>query len=145
MIIPYHKSCTSLSLALKVHLPTRSHLPHDYYFADGAGIRVLLLRIILGYCGNLFGLFFERVFRHRVEAENGLVGVLDQNVLAFVHLHAHVDDGADDTPSVVEVERHLRGEVTRLVGEDAEDDVVVVVLGVGAGDESRWTLVAIME
>jgi hypothetical protein len=88
-------------------------------------------------------LLLESVKRNLVQAEKRLVGVLDKHVLAFLHTQHHVDNGADDTPSVVEVERHLRGELAGLVGENTEDDVVVVVLGVGTRDETEVVLAGI--
>jgi hypothetical protein len=77
------------------------------------------------------------VLRHRVESKDGLVRIFNQHVLALLHLEAHVDNSADDSPSVVEVECHLVGKVAGLVREDAENDVVVVVLGVCSGNESK--------
>lgn len=66
----------------------------------------------------------ESVRRHLVKADGGLVGVLDQDVLAVVFAHDHVDESTDDGPTVVEVEVHLAGELAGLVAEHAEDDVV---------------------
>lgn len=66
----------------------------------------------------------ESVRRHLVKADGGLVGVLDQDVLAVVLAHDHVDKGTDNGPTVVEVEVHLAGELAGLVAEHAEDDVV---------------------
>jgi len=80
----------------------------------------------------LLHLLFERVIRNRVQPEDRLVRVLDEHVLTVLHLETHVHNRADNTPPVVEVERHLRSKVTRLVGEHPQDDVVVVVLGVRA-------------
>ena len=77
------------------------------------------------------------MFRHRVKSKDRLVGVLNQDVLALIHLETHVDDSADNGPSVVEIKCHLVGEVAGLVSEDTEDDVVVVVLRVCSGNESR--------
>jgi hypothetical protein len=85
-----------------------------------AGILILLE----GVCGDL------------VQADCRLVGVLDKHVLAVVLAHDHVDECADDSPAVVEVEVHLGGELAGLVAEHAEDDVVGVALGVGTGDET---------
>ena len=71
-----------------------------------------------------------------IQPDSRLIWVLDEQVLPILLLHDHVDKSAHDGPAVVEVEGHLVGEVAGLVGEDAKDDVVVVVLGVGAGDET---------
>lgn len=81
-------------------------------------------------------ILLESVRRHLVKADGGLVGVLDQDVLAVVFAHDHVDESTDDGPTVVEVEVHLAGELAGLVAEHAEDDVVGVALGVGTGDET---------
>lgn len=97
----------------------------------------LRLRLILLLDRSLLDILLECVIRYRVQTKDRLVGVLDQNILAVIHLQAHVDNGADNTPTVVEIEGHLSGEITRLVGEDAEDNVVVVVLGVRARDKSE--------
>ena len=78
----------------------------------------------------------------RVQAKEGLVGVFDQDVLALIHTEHHVDDCADNSPAVVQVERHLRGEVAWLVGEHTKNDVIVVVLGVGTRNESAVRLVS---
>jgi hypothetical protein len=96
------------------------------------------LRLVLLFLLNrsLLDLLLESVLRNRVQSQHGLVRVLDEDILAIVHLEAHVSDGSDDTPAIVEVEGHLVSEVAGLVGEHAEDDVVVVVLGVGAGNET---------
>lgn len=79
----------------------------------------------------------EAASGHLVQAEDGLVGVLDEDVLAvLLALEAHVGDGADDTPTVGEGQVHLVSEVAGLPADDAEDDVLVVGLGVGAGHET---------
>lgn len=80
---------------------------------------------------------------HGVEAEKGLVGVLDKDVFALVHAKYHVNNCAHNSPSVVEVQCHLGGKVTGLGGKDTEDDVVVVVLGVGTGYETVIMLVKV--
>lgn len=85
---------------------------------------------------QLLLLLIKGVERNLVQTKNLLVGVLDEHVLAVGHLHAHVDDGSHNTPSVVQVEVHLGGEIAGLEGNDAEDDVAVVVLGVGARNET---------
>lgn len=95
-----------------------------------------LLVILLNLTQLSLLVLLERVLRHTVQAQNRLVGVLNEDVLALVHTQDHVDDCAHDTPSVVEVERHLCGELAGLVGEYAEDDVIVVVFGVGTGNET---------
>lgn len=96
----------------------------------------LLLLIVLLWNRSILSLLLKRVIRHLVEAENRLVGVLDKDVLALGHLQAHIRNGTDDTPAVGQVECHLGGELTRLSAEDAENDVVIVVLGVGTGHET---------
>lgn len=100
-----------------------------------------LLGILLALLALFFLVFLivvvEAAGGYLVEAEDGLVGVLDQDVLALLAGEDHVGDGADDTPAVVEGEVHLVGEVAGLPADDAEDDVLVVGAGVGAGDETR--------
>ena len=109
---------------------------------------VIILSSTFGFAGNvlllflfgnlvLLGFLLESVFWHRVEAKNRLVGVLNQHVLALLHLETHVDNSADDSPSIIEVERHLVSEVAGLVCENTEDDVVVVVFRVCSGNESK--------
>ena len=98
--------------------------------------QILLIVIFSRRLHFLDVLLLEGVERHGVQAEKRLVRVLDEDVLALVHAEYHVDDSADNSPSVVEVECHLGGEVTGLVCKHTEDDVVVVVLGVGTGDET---------
>ena len=97
----------------------------------------LRIRLILLLDRSLLDILLESVVRYRVQAKDRLIGVFDQDVLAIIHLQAHVDNGADNTPTVVEIEGHLSGEVTRLVGEDAEDDVVIVVFRVRARNKSK--------
>lgn len=91
---------------------------------DAAHIVAGILILLESVCGNL------------VQADSGLVGVLDKDVLAVLLAHDHVDECADNSPSVVEVEVHLGGELAGLVTEHTEDDVVGVALGVGTGDET---------
>jgi len=83
-----------------------------------------ILILLKSFCGD------------RVQPDSRLVRVLDEDVLTVVFAHDHVDECADDGPTVVEVEVHLGGEFARLVAEHAEDDVVGVALGVGTGDET---------
>jgi hypothetical protein len=81
-------------------------------------------------------ILLESVCRDLVQANSGLVGVLDKNVLAVVLAHDHVDECADNGPTVVEIEVHLGSELAGLVAEHAEDDVVGVALGVDTGNET---------
>lgn len=78
----------------------------------------------------------ESVRRDLVKADGGLVGVLDKHELAVVFAHNEVDEGADNSPAVVDVEVHLAGELARLVAKHAENNVIGVALGVGTGDET---------
>lgn len=91
---------------------------------EAAHLVASILILLESVCGDL------------VQADGGLVGVLDKNVLAVVLAHDHVDESADDGPSVVEVEVHLGSELAGLVAEHAENDVVGVALGVGTGNET---------
>jgi hypothetical protein len=101
--------------------------------------RLLLILLIRGL--HIFNvLLLECVERDLVQTKQRLVGVLDEHVLALVHAKDHIDDSTNNTPTVVEVERHLGSEVAGLIGKHTEDNVVVVVLGVGTGDETTITL-----
>lgn len=51
-------------------------------------------------------------------------------------MHAHVDDGANDTPSIREVEIHLVSEFAGLVSDNTENYVTVVILGIRTRDKS---------
>lgn len=69
-----------------------------------------------------------------------LVGVLDEEVLALVKLHADLDEALEDAPHVVHVQVDLRGELLGLVPLDAQDHVVVVVARGHARDEPELHL-----
>jgi hypothetical protein len=114
-----------------------NHTTFDFPF-----LRKLLL-ILLNRLHLLNILLLKGVHGHGVEAEKGLVGVLDKDVFAFVHAKYHVNNCAHNSPAVVEVQCHLSGKVTGLGGKDTEDDVVVVVLGVGTGYETVIMLVKV--
>lgn len=104
-----------------------------------------LLLILFRGCLHLLDIFLlKSMQRHRVQTEKRLVGVLDQYILALVHAKDHVDNGTHNTPTVVQVERHLRGKFPRLVSKDTENDMVVVVLGIGTRHEARKMLAACM-
>lgn len=78
--------------------------------------------------------------RDLVQPENRLIRVLDEHILALGHMQTHVDDRADDTPAVGEVEIHLVGKLAGLVSDDAEDNVAICVFGVGPGDKAGGML-----
>ena len=86
--------------------------------------RILLVLLVDAHLVAGILVLLESVRGHLVKADGGLVGVLDQDVLAVVLAHDHVDKGADDGPTVVEVEVHLAGELAGLVAEHAEHNVV---------------------
>lgn len=96
------------------------------------------LLVLLVEVAHLVGVLvlLEGVRRDLVQADGGLVWVLDEHVLAVLLAHDHVDEGADDGPTVVEVEVHLGSELAGLVAEHAENDVVGVALGVDTGNET---------
>lgn len=81
-------------------------------------------------------LLVEAASRDLVQSQDRLVGVLDEDKLALLALEAHVGNGADDTPAVGEGQVHLVGEVAGLPANDAENNVLIVGSGAGAGDES---------
>lgn len=70
----------------------------------------------------------QAVGRNFIQTEDGLVGVLDEDELAVLPLETHVDDGADNTPSVGQRQVHLVGEVSGLPADNPQDDVLIVRL-----------------
>lgn len=104
-----------------------------------------LLLITLTRLGHLLHLVVavEAARGELVQAEDRLVGVLDEDVLAvLLASETHVGNSADNTPAVGQRQVHLVGEVARLPADDAEDDVLVVGLGVGARDETVENVLA---
>lgn len=96
-----------------------------------------LLLSLLNFLDNLsLAIILKATSRNLVQSQDLLVRVLDQNILALWTLETHISDRADDTPAVGEGEIHLRCEVAGLPADDAEDNMAVVCLWVGAGDES---------
>ena len=81
-------------------------------------------------------LALEGVVGDVVEPDDGLVGVLDDEVLAVLLLHDEVDDAADDAPRVVHVQVDLGRELARLELLRAQNDVAGGVLHVEPGDVS---------
>lgn len=75
---------------------------------------------------------------HLVKSQQGLVRVLDEDILAIFHVPAHVNDRANNTPSVGKIEVHLLSEFTWIIAHDAENDVPVGSLGGRAGDETGY-------
>ncbi len=73
-----------------------------------------------------------------IQSQDLLVRILDQDELAFFTLETHVSDGADDAPSVGQAQVHLLSEVAGLPAYDAENNVLVIGLGVCTGDESVY-------
>jgi hypothetical protein len=74
---------------------------------DAAHVVAGILILLESVCGDL------------VQANCGLVGVLDEDVLAVIFAHDHIDESADNGPTVVEIEVHLGCELARLVAEHA--------------------------
>lgn len=99
----------------------------------------LLVSLILLLDGLivLLVVVLEAAGGHAVQAEDGLVGVLDEDVLALLAVEDHVGDCSHDTPTVGEGQVHLVGEVARLPANDAQNDVLIVRAGVHTGDETR--------
>lgn len=116
----------------------------------GLWFYVLLLSPILlnlPHSSNLLTLILlKSIPRHLIKTDSRLVRILDKHILAIRirFLHDHVDESAHDRPAVVQIQIHLRGELARLVAQDAEDDVVGGVLGGRAGDESMITLAYVL-
>jgi len=91
---------------------------------------------------SLIEIIIEAAGGELVQAENVLVGILHQDELAvFGLLQAHIGDRPDDTPAVGQLQVHLVGKVSGLPADNTEDNVLVVGLGVGTGDESIFVLV----
>lgn len=65
-----------------------------------------------------------------------LVGILHDEVLALLQLHAGVDDAAQDAPGIVHVQVDLAGKLHRLELLGAQDHVLGRVLDVQAGHVS---------
>lgn len=107
-------------------------------------ILILFLNLLLDH-SHILSIILETVGWDLVQSQHRLVGVLDQDVFAFLALQTHVGDRANDTPSVGKREIHLLGEVTRLPADNAENDVAVVGLGVSTGNESASKLVKVSE
>lgn len=107
-----------------------SHTPKGILFLS---LLTLLLDLV-----QLLNLLVEAAGGDLVQAEDVLVGVLDEDELGVLRLglEAHIGNGADNTPAVGELEVHLVGEVLGLPANNAENDVLVVDLGVNAGDET---------
>lgn len=94
------------------------------------------LSIPLVLLGGLLFLFLFLLLvearRHLVQAEDGLVGVLDEDELSvFIGAgKTHVGNGSDDTPAVGQREVHLVGKVTGLPADDAQNNVLVIGAGI---------------
>lgn len=110
----------------------------EWLFLNLGGILFLSLLALLLDLLQLLNLLVEAAGGDLVQAEDVLVGVLDKDELGVlrVGLEAHVGNGADDTPAVGEREVHLVGEILGLPANNAENNVLVVDLGVDAGDET---------
>lgn len=100
---------------------------------------VSILLVILLSDLRLILVILEAASRNLVQAQDGLVGVLDENELSVLTgaAEAHVGNGTDDTPAVGQGEVHLVGEVAGLPADNAQDDVLVVRAGVESRDETN--------
>lgn len=108
---------------------------------------LLPLLVILALHNNLLLLLIIIIIEAAdfVQAQNRLVGILDQHEAAVVlAAQTHVSDGADNTPAVGEGEVHLGGKVAGLPADDAKNDVLVVGLGVDTGNETRKDCVSMI-
>lgn len=98
-----------------------------------------LLLSLLNLLDNLpLTIVFETASRNLVQSQDLLIRVLDQDILALWSLETHISNRTNNTPAVGEREVHLGSKVARLPAYDAEDNVAVVGLGVGTGDESDF-------
>lgn len=59
------------------------------------------------------------------------MGNAKQGTSIATYLHDHIDEGTDNSPAIVQVEVHLRGEFAGLVAQHAEYKVVGGRFGVG--------------
>lgn len=98
----------------------------------------LLLLFTLGLLNLILLVIIEAASGHLVQSENGLVGVLDKDELGVLAgtAETHVGDSADDTPTVVEGQVHLVGEVTGLPADNTQDDMLIVGAGSHTGNET---------
>lgn len=124
------------------------------YHKTVASHRLLLILLLGGLGLGLLLLFvlLEGIDRQAVQADDGTVGILDEQVLlgllrVLVGIQGAdaVDNGADDTPAVAEVQIHLGGELARLVADHAKNDVRSGVAGVGARHETQLHAVGLGE
>src|SRR5690349_14276290 len=74
--------------------------------------------------------------RDRVETDDRLVGVLDEDILALWQLQGQVDNSLDNTPSVGHLQAHLRSKLLGTADLSSENSVAGSILGVGTRDES---------
>ena len=100
----------------------------------------LLLLLTLRLLGLLLLIILEAASRNLVQAQDALVGVLDEDELGVRAgaAETHVGDGTDDTPTVGEGKVHLVGEVAGLPADNTEDNVLVVGAGVDTRNETGF-------
>lgn len=65
----------------------------------------------------------EGAVRQAVDSDDLLIGVLEDEVLALLQLHADVDDAAQDAPGVLHTQVDLAGKLIGLELLGAQDDV----------------------
>lgn len=79
----------------------------------------------------------EGAIRQAVDADHLLVGVLEDEVLALIQLHADVDDTAQDAPGVLYAQINLAGKFIGLELLRAQDHMAGRVLHVVTGHVPR--------
>ena len=62
----------------------------------------------------LLAYLLKCILRHRVQAHDWLVGLLDNQVFALIQLEAEVNDSPDNAPAVLHVQVDLHGKVLGL-------------------------------
>lgn len=70
-------------------------------------------------------LIIERIRWDSIQPDHILVWILHDDVLAITHTQHDIDDGADNTPAVGDVQVHLSSEFARFVTQDTEDDMIL--------------------
>ena len=71
--------------------------------------------------------------------QTDLVGILDEDILPLGLLEAQVGNGSHDSPSVRQVDIHLRSKISRLVPLGTEDGVTRRVAGVNSRNITKQT------
>ena len=96
-------------------------MPHTFFFLF---LLLLLLVVLIGA---------EGAVGQAVDTDDLLIGVLEDEVLALLQLHADVDDAAQDAPGILHAQVDLTGELVGLELLGTQDDVARRVFHVVPG------------